>query len=72
VAENCPKLLSLNLEHCSNITNVGIFKIVACCTRIKNLNMYGCNVTEESMHIILDNDGDGSDDEADFIDYFED
>jgi len=32
------------------------------------LNMYGCDVTEESRHIIVDNDGEGSDDNDGFED----
>jgi len=32
------------------------------------LNIYGCNVTEESMNIILDNDGEGSETEDGFED----
>lgn len=40
-------LEKLHCEHCSNITEVAIRKFVQTSPKLRNLNIYGCNVTED-------------------------
>lgn len=52
LAEHCPHLVNLSMEHCAGITDVSIVNLARTCRKLQNLYLRGSSITDVSLRAL--------------------